>query len=104
MSWAVLAESDGIVGKHVNDGKFHQSTQAQRSPHVIDEGEKSRAEGPDFYQAHSIHYGAHGMLADAEVEIAARLILRGEIACSVAGKHAVDGWCQVGRSSHAPGH
>ena len=80
MSGAILANSNGVVSEHVNHRELHQGAQAQGAPHVIDEDEKSRAEGPDFHQAHSVQDRAHGVFTDSEMEIASGIVLRREIA------------------------
>src|SRR5467141_1243540 len=104
MSWAVLAQSNGIVRKHIDYRQFHQSTQAQRSAHVIDESKKARTEGSDFYQAHSVYDSTHGVFADAEMEIAGGIILRLEITGSFERKPGLSRGCQVCRSSNEPGN
>src|SRR6266568_1875132 len=80
MRGSVLADSNRVMGKDVDDRDLHERTQAERAAHVIDEDEESRPERPDFYQAHSVEDGAHRMLADAKVKIAAGKIPRGEVA------------------------
>jgi len=63
-----------IVGKHVNDGKFHQGTQAQRFPHESTKVKiPSRRAGllPGSFRYH----GAHAVRG-CRSGIAARIILR----------------------------
>ena len=76
---AVLAESDGVVREDIDALLPHQRGEADRRTHVVGEDEEGAAVGDDpAVQRHPVHHRAHRVLADAEVEVAAAALLRGE--------------------------
>ena len=104
MGWAVLADSDRIVSKNINDRDFHQGAQPHRAPHVIDENKEPRAEGPYLHQAQSVQDGSHGVFADAEVKIASAVVLRLKVAGAFLRDPGLGGWSEICGSSNQPGN
>src|SRR5215469_327518 len=104
MRGTVFANPDRVMGEDVDDWEFHQGAQAERSTHVINEDEKSRAKGPDFYQAKPVQYCAHGVFADAKVKIASGKIFRREIASALLRDTGFRGGPEVCGSPDQPGN
>ena len=78
MGRAVLAEADGIVGHHIDDAELHERRQPDRRPAVVGKGEEGTAEGDDAaVERHAVHHRAHGVLAHAEIEVAAAVVAGG---------------------------
>ncbi len=68
---AVLAHRDRVVRPHVDHRQAHHRGQADRAPRVVGEDEEAGGEGAQTRQRHAADGGAHRVLADAEVEVAA---------------------------------
>ena len=76
MRRTVLAETDRVVRHYIDDAGLHQRRQTDRRAGVIGEGQERAAIGNEpAMHGDAVHRGAHPMLADAEMDIAA-----GEIA------------------------
>ena len=73
---AVFADADGIVREDVDHRQFHQRAQADGRAHVVAEDQEARAVGPQLRERHAVDDRSHGVLADAEVEIAAAVVGR----------------------------
>ena len=96
MGRAVFPKSDRIVGIYVDRPPAHQGREADRRPHVVGKNEEGAAERDQpTVQRCAVEDGAHRMLADAEVEIAARAV--GGIVVSNPGERGVVGRRQIGR-------
>jgi hypothetical protein len=81
MSRTVFAEPDRIVGEDVNHVDAHQRRQPERGPAIVAEDEKTRAVGDEAaVERDAVQDGAHSMFADAEVQIASRIVVALEIA------------------------
>ena len=93
----VLADADRIVREDVDDRQFHDRRQPDRRPAVVAEDEERRAVGPHLGQRHAVEDRAHGVLADAEVEVAAAVVAGLEIAGAVEGQQRLGRRGQVGR-------
>ena len=75
VSRAVLADADGVVGEHEADLRLGQRRQPDRRLHVVGEDEERAADGEDAaVLGHADHRCAHGVFADAEVDVAATRI------------------------------
>ena len=68
------------------DGNFHDRRKADRHLHVVGEDEEGRTVGAQFRQHHAVDDCAHGVLANAEVEVAGVVIAGLEIAGAVEGE------------------
>src|SRR5215510_7750307 len=68
---AVFAETDGVVGENENDRQLHQSGEADGRLVVIAEIEEGPAEWTQATESHPAHSSAHGVFADAVVNVAA---------------------------------
>ena len=68
---AVLAHADRVVREDVDDRDLHDRGQADRRAAVVAEDQEARAVGPDLRQRQAVEDRAHGVLADAEMEVAA---------------------------------
>ena len=76
MGWwvgPVLAEPDRVVGPRVDDlGSSESAASRTGRAHVVGEHEERAADGADAaVGGHAVHDRAHGVLADAEVDLAA---------------------------------
>ena len=96
----VLAHADGIVGEDVEHRQAHDGGHADRRPHVIGKDEEGGAEGAQSGQRHAVDDRAHGMLADAEVEISGVVACGLEIAAAVDEREGRRG--QVARPAQQP--
>ena len=66
---AVLAETDGVVGPHVDHRRLHQRREAHGRAHVVAEREERAAVGAGGpVQGDAVEDRAHRVLADAEVQ------------------------------------
>ena len=78
---AVFSNAHGVVGENVNGREMRQRGEADRWTAVIAENEESRTAGAeDAVVGHAIHDAAHGVFADAEVEIAPCVVGAVEVA------------------------
>ena len=98
----VFADADGVMCEDVDDGQLHEGAQAEGAAHIVDEDQKAGAVGPDLYQAHAVHHGRHGVLANAEVEVARAVIFGRKISGAVERKPGLGGWSEVGGSANEP--
>ena len=64
----------------------HERREADAGSHVVVEGEEGGRVGTDAaVQRHAVRDGPHGVLADPEVEVALREVLRGDVATALDG-------------------
>ena len=78
MGRAVLAEPDRIVGQHEDHALAHQRREADRRPAVVGEDQERAAVGDHAaVQGHAVHGRGHGVLAHAEMDVAAARRLPG---------------------------
>jgi len=67
---AVLAQSDRVVGKHMDHALTHQRRHAQRVARIIGEGQEGAAiRNESAVQCQSIHDRGHAELAHAVVDV-----------------------------------
>ena len=77
MGRAILAQTDGVMGQHLNVAGAHEGGQPQGRTHVVGEDEEGGARGDQPpMQAHAVDGGGHTMLADAPMDEAARELAR----------------------------
>jgi hypothetical protein len=70
---AVLAETDRVVCENVGDRQLHYGSQPHRRPKVVGEDQERRHEGAHAaVQREPVGDPSHGVLADAEVQVASR--------------------------------
>ncbi|CAH0365717.1 unnamed protein product, partial [Pelagomonas calceolata] len=82
---AVLADADGVVRPDVRDGELRERGDADRGAHVVGEDEERRAgRAEEAVVGEAVHDAAHGVLADAVVDVAA-LVRLAEVGAEVAG-------------------
>jgi hypothetical protein len=78
---AVLADADGVVGEDVGDRQLGQRGEADASRAVVGEDQEGGAAGAEeAVVGDAVADGAHGVLADAEPDVAAERVGGGEIA------------------------
>ena len=71
----VFAQANRVVGPYEDDGKFLQSSQANRGTHVIGEHqERSVVRAGETVEGHSVARKSCGKLTDTKVQIAAVLV------------------------------
>src|SRR5208282_5399174 len=72
MSGAILAESDAVVCKYVDNFEAAQRPESDGGLHVVGKREKRCAERQHTAMGrHSIHHGAHCMLTNTERDVPA---------------------------------
>ena len=75
----VLAQTDRVVGHHIDDRHPHQRRQTDRRAAVIGEGQEGAAIGAEpAMQRDAVHRRRHAMLADAVMDVPPAVILRGD--------------------------
>src|SRR5271154_7281619 len=102
MRWAVLPEADRIMREHEDDGKLHQGAQPDGRLHIVGKDEEGRSEGANLGQCETIQDRAHGVLADAEVQIAAARRVSFLIAGTLECKPRLGGRGEIGRAADQP--
>ena len=95
---AVFAHADGIMRHHEDDANAHQGGQADGGAAIVGEDKEGAAiRDHAAMQRHAVHGGAHAMLADAVMDVAAievaRLDLHQPLGAGVVGRR------QVGRAA-----
>src|SRR6266851_2130590 len=81
MGRAIFAEADRVMRKDVDDVQAHQRGEPNRRPTIVCEDHEARAErNQTAVQRDAVEDRAHPVLADAEMEIAADVIVALEIA------------------------
>ena len=79
MRRAVPADADGVVTEHERHRQVHHGGEPQCRSHVIGKHKVGHTDRDDPAMGrHSVLHRAHGMLADAVVDIAAAMVLRRE--------------------------
>mmetsp|Transcript_3135 Transcript_3135/g.3682 ORF Transcript_3135/g.3682 Transcript_3135/m.3682 type:complete len:669 (-) Transcript_3135:198-2204(-) len=100
---AVLADADRIVGPDVRDGKVRESGDADGAHHVAREDKEGGARGAvKAVEANAVEDGAHGVLADAVVEVAASIVVLGEVTDAL--EVVLVGAVEVGRAREVERH
>ncbi len=80
----VLTQPDAVMREHVDHALLHQCRQPHRGPHVVGEGEeRARVGDHPAMERHAAGDGAHSVLADAKVQIAAARRARAEVTRAV---------------------
>ena len=69
---AVFADTDGVVGEHVDHAQLAQGRQAHRTTHVVGEDQEGAAVGDQaaVVISDAVEDGGHGVLAHTEVQVA----------------------------------
>mmetsp|Transcript_62129 Transcript_62129/g.173546 ORF Transcript_62129/g.173546 Transcript_62129/m.173546 type:complete len:746 (-) Transcript_62129:40-2277(-) len=70
----ILAHADGVVRVDPNGGHLHDRGHADRRLHVVAEDHEGGAVWPQLRQRQAVADGAHGILADAEVQVPAAVV------------------------------
>ena len=99
---AVFTEADGIVREHVDHAEVPEGREPQRRLEVVEEHEEGGAVGPQARERHPVAGRGHAVLANPEVEIAARVAAVAEVARPRHERHRRRG--EVGRAAQEPGH
>ena len=101
MGRPIFAQIDRIVSPDEDGGYFHQCAEPKRTAAVVAEHQEAGAIGPESGQSHAIHEGAHRVLANAEMKVAAGIapaVFRGlELARTLEGQERLGGRPQIGR-------
>ena len=101
---AVLAVAHGVMGEDEDRRQLHQRRQPDRRPGIVAEDEEGRAERPQLGQRHAVDDRRHGMLADAEMEIAAAGAAGLEVAGAGELQRRLVRRAEVGRAAEEPGN
>ena len=103
MRRAVLANADGVVRQNVEHRQLHQRRQADAVLHVVGEDQERAGVGlKSPVHLHAVDDAGHGLLADAEVQVAALGRLGGEVAAAL--DVGLVGGRKVGRAADEVGH
>ena len=74
---AVFAQTDGVVGEHMDHALLHQRCHADGVAAVIAEGQEGAAVGDvAAVQGHTVHDGGHAKFAHTVVDVAANVVVR----------------------------
>ena len=104
MRGTVLADADRIMREYPQARQFHERTQADRRAHVIGEDQEARAEGAQTAESHAIDHGAHGVLTNSKVHVAAVIgaaKLR-RVECARTLQERLVTWGEVGATADHP--
>ena len=71
----VFTHANRVVGKHEHHRQLHDRRQADRRFHVVAEYQERRGVRPQVRQRHAVGNRPHGVFADAEMQIAAAVVL-----------------------------
>ncbi len=72
MGGSVFAQTDGIVGKNVDDAQLHQRRQTNRRPHIVGKDEEGAAVRDDAaVQSQTVQDGSHAIFTHAKTEVTA---------------------------------
>src|SRR5260221_12537664 len=96
MRRAVFADADGIVREDIDDGNFHEAGETHGWFYVVAKIEKCSTERAQTAETHSAHGGAHGVFADAIVNVAAAVLSGGKFTRPCWAEIGFVGFCQVG--------
>ncbi len=102
MRRAVLAVAHGVVGEHEDRRQLHQRGDPDRRPCIIAEDEEGSAEGADLRQGEPVDRCGHGVLANAEMQVAPAERARFEVAGALEGQQRLVRRAEVGRAAHEP--
>ena len=108
MGGPVLAQVDGVVGPDEDRWHLHQRADPERAAAVVGEHQEAGPVGPETRQRHAVGEGTHGVLADAEMEVAPAVVSavtrRLEFARALEGQECLGRGPQIGRPAQQPGH
>ena len=104
MRRSILAVAHGVVGEDENGRQLHQRGQPDGRPRIVAEDEEGRAEGPQLGQRQAVDDRRHGVLADAEMEIAAAGTAGLEVARAGELQRRLVRRAEVGRAAQEPGN
>mmetsp|Transcript_45337 Transcript_45337/g.61501 ORF Transcript_45337/g.61501 Transcript_45337/m.61501 type:complete len:539 (+) Transcript_45337:182-1798(+) len=109
MRGPILADTDGVVRVDPYAGDLHDGREADGRLHVVAEDHEGGAEGAQARDGHAIANGAHGVLADAEVEVPAAVVAparhgRHEVVRAWELQRGEAGGAQVGGAAQHPRH
>src|ERR1044071_10446994 len=99
----IFTHADGVMREYINDGNLHDRRQTHGWTRIIAEDEEARAERTDFANGQAVQDGTHGVLADAEMEIAPTIIVGFKVTRAIEGETGFGGRRQVCRASNQPG-
>ena len=100
---AVLPDADRIMREDVDDRQLHQRAQADGRLHVVGKDQEARAEGADLGQREPVQDRAHGVLANAEMQIAAARRVGFEIAGAFEREAGLGRGREIGGAADQPG-
>ena len=80
MRRAVLADANRVVREDVDRRHFHERAEPDRRLHVVAEDEERRSVWANLRERQAIDDGPHGVLANAEVHVAAGDVARAQVA------------------------
>src|SRR5450631_1354455 len=103
MRWPVFADADGVVGKDVDYGDFHDGAEAHGRFAVVAENKEGRNERAQFGERQTVPDRAHGVFADTEMEVAPAAGLRLEIAHTIECEASLGRGIKIGRATQQPG-
>ncbi len=73
---AVLADADRVVREHEDRRHLHDRREPQRRAHIVRKDEEGAGVGAQIGERHAVGGGAHAMLANAEMHVAAVVAAR----------------------------
>ncbi len=103
MCRAVFSDPDRIMGEDIDGRHVHDRAQPQRGLQVVAENEIGGAVGTKLGEREPVENRRHGVLADAEVKIAAAILVGFEISGSLEGEAGFGRRREVGGTSDQPG-
>jgi len=99
--WTVLPDANRVVGEDVNDRQLHHGAETDSAASVVAEYQEAGAVWPYFHKAHPVWDGGHGVLTNAEVQIATAVGAGLKISRAIESQPSLGGRTKVCRPSQA---
>src|SRR5262249_35380681 len=108
MRRAIFADADRIMRPNMENRQIHQRCQPDRATRIIRKNQEAGCKCPQTAKRHPVDGGAHGMLANAEMEISSAMVAELTPSLVVAGKFerepGLSAWSKIGRATDEPWH
>mmetsp|Transcript_24993 Transcript_24993/g.54349 ORF Transcript_24993/g.54349 Transcript_24993/m.54349 type:complete len:229 (-) Transcript_24993:980-1666(-) len=103
MGGAVLTQTNGVVGHHVDDTSLRQGAHTHGTAHVVSEDEEGSAVGDQAaaVQGDTVADGAHAVLAHTEAQVALSVLVLLEVTVHLHQGQVGGG--QIGRATNQTG-
>src|SRR5260370_15650971 len=102
MGRPVFPYPDRIVRENIDNRQLHDRAEPDRRLHIVGKDQEPRPERSQFRQGEAVADRAHGVLADAEMEISTAAVIGLEITRAFEGKPCLRRWREIGSTAEKP--